>query len=148
MIAANMFELELKTAVIASSLGVDDQTVRQWRRRWQAGGRGALRSSRLGGRRPRLDNAQKAKLGELLLKTPAECGFDKYLWTQQLIANLIQREFGVSYHHDHVGVILKQLQFTHQKPAARAKERDEQKIQAWRQEAWPALLKKVPRPTE
>jgi transposase len=65
---------------------------------------------------------------------------------QQLVADLIAREFGVSYHHDHVGVILKAMGFTHQKPQRRARERDEAKIEAWRREFWPALLKKVPSP--
>jgi transposase len=146
MTAANMFEQGLKTAVICASLKVDDQTVRRWRRRFRARGRGGLRSRRHAGRPPRLAAAQKERLAELLLETPAGCGFDRYLWTQQLIADLIAREFGVSYHHDHVGVILKAMGFTHQKPARRARERDEQKIDAWRRQAWPALLKKVPAP--
>ena len=68
----------------------------------------------------------------------------RYLWTQQLIADLIEREFRVTYHHDHVGVLLKRIGFTHQKPARRARERDEARIDGWRAEAWPALLKKVP----
>lgn len=147
MIAANMFELGLETRVIAASLGVDEQTVRAWRRKFAAGGREALRSGHSGGRPSRLDDGQKARLCELLLKAPVGCGFDgRYLWTQQLIAELIEREFGVSYHHDHVGVILKELDFTHQKPMRRARERDEQAIQAWRRETWPALLKKAASP--
>jgi transposase len=93
-----------------------------------------------------MDAQQKQKLSELLLKTPAECGFDKYLWTQQLITDLIQREFGISYHHDHIGLILKELGFTHQKPMRRARERDEARIEAWRRDYWPELLKKTPRP--
>ena len=52
----------------------------------------------------------------------------------------------MSFHHDHVGVILKAMGFTHQKPQRRARERDEAKIEAWRREFWPALLKKVPTP--
>jgi transposase len=147
LIAANMFELGLETRVIAASLGVDDQTVRAWRRKFAAGGRAALRSGHSGGRPPRLDDAQRARLGGLLLRTPAECGLDgRYLWTQQLIAALIEREFGVSYHHDHVGVMLKEMGFTHQKPMRRARERDEAAIQAWRRQTWPGLLKKAPTP--
>lgn len=146
-IAANMVELGLEPGVIAASLGVDVQTVRAWRRKLLAGGREALRSRHSGGRPPRLDEAQKARLCQLLHQTPAECGFEqRYLWTQQLIADLIEREFAVRYHHDHVGVILKALGFTHQKPMRRARERDEQAIQAWREQAWPALLKKAPSP--
>lgn len=147
LIAANMFEQDLETAVIAASLQVDDQTVRRWRRTFQARGRQGLCSRKHAGRPPRLTPQQKEQLAQLLLKTPQESGFpERYLWTQQLIAELIKREFGVDYHHDHVGVILKRIEFTHQKPARRARERDEQKIQAWRRELWPELLKKVPRP--
>jgi transposase len=147
MTAANMFEQGLKTAVIVASLKVDDQTVRRWRRTFLAKGREGLRLRKHAGRPPRLTPQQKQQLAELLLKTPVECGFaGRYLWTQQLIAELIAREFdGITYHHDHVGVILRELGFTHQKPARRARERDEAKIEAWRRQTWPALLKKAPR---
>jgi transposase len=144
MIAANMFEQGLPTGVIRRSLGVDDQTVRRWRRLFKAQGRQGLLSRQHAGRPSRLSDQQKQELYELLLKKPCECGFDKYLWTQQLIADLILREFGVSYHHDHIGVILKEINFTHQKPMRRAKERDEARIESWRRETWPELLKKVP----
>lgn len=147
LFAANMFEQQLDTRQIAASLGVDDQTVRRWRRLFRSQGRDGLLSSKHPGRKARLDFQQRQKLAELLLKTPIECGFDRYLWTQQLIADLIQREFGVVYHHDHVGRMLGAMGFTHQKPARRARERDEAKIEAWRSEFWPALLKKVPQET-
>jgi transposase len=131
---------------IARHLGVAAQTVRQWRRDYRAGGRGALVSATPTGRPPGLAAAQREALAGLLVKAPAECGFPgRHLWTQQLIADLIAREFGVRYHHDHVGVVLKSMGFTHQKPQRRARERDEARIEAWRREAWPALLKKVPR---
>lgn len=143
MVAANMFEQHLQTRLIADSLKVDDQTVRRWRRQFQANGRDGLRAHKHRGRPCRLTAAQKDQLADLLVKTPAQCGFDRHLWTQQLIADLIQREFGVGYHHDHIGVMLQDLGFTHQKPMRRARERDEARIEQWRQQFWPALLKKV-----
>jgi transposase len=146
-IAANMLDRKMKPAAIAGLLDVDAQTVRSWNRAYRKGGREALASRKPPGRPPRMSVEQKRRLAAMLLKTPAECGFcDRHLWTQQLIADLIVREFGVSYHHDHVGVILCELGFTHQKPARRARERDEARIDAWRRETWPALLKKVPTP--
>lgn len=138
-----MFEQKFSSAVIAASLKVDDQTVRRWRRIFQNQGRDGLLARKHAGRPSRLTAQQKSRLAELLVKTPGECGFDRHLWTQQLIADLIEREFGVSYHHDHVGVILREMGFTHQKPARRAKERDEAEIESWREKHWPALLKKV-----
>ena len=146
MTAANMFEQGLGDAVVAAGVEAHVRTVARWRRAFAAAGREGLRSRRHAGRPPRLTGEQKVRLSGLLVKTPAGCGFDKCLWTRQLIAGLIAREFGVSYHHDHVGVILKALGFTHQKPQRRARERDEARIDAWRREAWPALLKKVPPP--
>ena len=147
MIAANMFDQKFTAAQVAAVLGVDVQTVRRWRRVYLAGGRAALKLNKHPGRPPLLSESDRQKLAGLLLKTPAECGFDKYLWTTQLIAELIEREFQIQYHHDHVGVILGAMGFTHQKPARRARERDEARIDAWRRETWPALLKKVPRET-
>ena len=147
MIAANMFDQKLATASIAAALEVDGQTVRHWRRLYARGGREALKMNPHPGRPPLLSDVDRARLAQLLLKTPAQLGFDKYLWTTQLVADLIEREFGVRYHHDHVGVILGAMGFTHQKPARRSRERDEQKIQAWRHEVWPTLLKKVPTTT-
>lgn len=142
--AANMFEIGLATEVIAAAVEADGQTVRTWRRTFKAKGRDGLKSRPQSGRPTRLTQEQERRLAGLLLQTPRECGFDRYLWTQQLIADLIAREFGVAYHHDHVGVILKRLGFTHQKPARRARERDEVRIEAWRSTVWPELLKKVP----
>ena len=143
MFAANMFDQKLDPKLIAASLSVAVQTVRGWRRIYHHGGREALRMNPHPGRPSLLDEAERQKLATLLLKTPAECGFDKYLWTTQLIAELIKREFDVSYHNDHVGKLLDRMGFTHQKPARRARERDEARIEGWRQETWPALLKKV-----
>jgi transposase len=147
LLAAEMFDQDLKPKQIAVILKVDDQSVRRWRRIYRTKGREGLRSSRHPGPTPRLNHPQRTRLAELLLKTPAECGSGKYLWTTKLIAQLIQREFNVSFHHDHVGVILHEMGFSHQKPARRARERDEEKIAQWRNEYWPALLKKVPTPT-
>lgn len=138
-----MFEQDLATRVIVTSLKVDDQTIRRWRRQFKAKGRDGLLSRKHLGRPSRLTPRQKNRLADLLAKTPVECGLDRYLWTQQLIADLIAREFGINYHHDHIGVILRDMGFTHQKPARRAQERDEARIETWRKKFWPALLKKV-----
>lgn len=146
-IAADMREQGHKPAAIANALKVSVRTVYQWLAAHRAGGRQALRSVKPTGRKPRLTQEQKGRLAELLLATPQHNGFaGHYLWTQQLIADLIEREFGVKYHHDRVGRILRAIGFTHQKPARRAKERDEAAIQAWRTSVWPALLKKMPTP--
>jgi transposase len=144
MIAVNMFELGKRPAEIAGCLGVNAQTVRQWRRLWQTRGRDGLRLKPHPGRPCELSPPQKQDLVELLARPPAEHGFDRHFWTTPMIAQLIERHFGVRYHHDWVGELLHTLGFSWQKPQRRARERNEQKITTWRQEHWPELLKKTP----
>jgi transposase len=131
-------------AAIATLLGVDDQTVRAWRRRYGKGGRAALASGKSTGRPVKLNNDQRQQLLALLIQGPAACGYgEAYLWTTRLIARLIEDRFGVSHHHDHVGVILHELGWSPQVPARRARERDEPRIAAFKDQLWPALLKKA-----
>jgi transposase len=78
---------------------------------------------------------------KLLLKGPIAHGYQTNLWTTARIAELIQREFGVSYHPDHVGRLMHSLSWTHQKPETRAVERDEEAIQRWKRTDWPRVKK-------
>src|ERR1700722_15324769 len=143
MFAANMFEQGLLSKSISQSLKVDVQMVRRWRRIHNVSGRAGLASHKHPGSKPRLNPQQRERLAELLLLTSIQCGFERYLWTTSLIAELIQREFNVSYHRDTIGFLLRDLGFSWQKPACRARERDEVRIEAWRREVWPEILKKV-----
>jgi transposase len=143
MFAANMFERGMKPKDIAAILEVDDQSVRRWRRQFQAGGRDALRGRKAPGATPRLDDAQRRQLLNMLTQEPATQGFEAHLWTTKLIAQLIERTFGVRYHHDYVGTLLHDLGLSWQKPMRRARERDEQAVQQWRTREWPELFKKA-----
>jgi transposase len=63
------------------------------------------------------------------------------LWTTQRIANLILDKLGVKYHRNHVGKLLRQLGWSHQKPERRAIERDEEAIRKWKRDLWPKVKK-------
>jgi transposase len=52
---------------------------------------------------------------------------------------VIQLEFGVSYHPRHVGRLCQAIRWSPQKPARRARQRDEAAITRWQEEAWPAI---------
>jgi transposase len=147
LIAANMFDREKSTGEIVDALGVDDQTVRAWRRTFRKFGREGLKARPHPGAPPRMTRDQLQELARMLLKEPAHYGFDKHLWTTRLIRELIRKHFGVSYHADYVGTLLHDLGFSCQKPCRRAKERDEVRIDKWRREEWPALVKKKRRGT-
>jgi transposase len=68
-------------------------------------------------------------------------GYKTNLWTTARISELISREFGISYHRDHVGRLMHSLGWSHQKPETRAAERDEEAIDRWKREDWPRVKK-------
>src|ERR671912_115718 len=74
----------------------------------------------------------------------AAAGFETERWTLKRIAALIRREFGVRYHPRYLERPLKAHDFPVQRPATRAKERDERAIAAWPQRDWVALKKAGP----
>jgi transposase len=142
-VAANMLDRQMKPKEIALLLGVDDQTVRQWRRLYLKKGRDGLVSRKSPGRPRKLTAEQRQQFLEMLKRPPKEFGFDTFLWTTKMMAKLILEKFGVSHHHDHIGVLLHELGWSPQIPARRAKERDEKRIAEWRDQTW-AEIKKSP----
>lgn len=139
-----MFARDEKPRQIAADLDVHVQTVRLWRRVWKKSGIDGLLHKPHPGRPSLLSDLQKQELLQMLQDEPTAHGFDRHFWTTQMISELIKQKFDVEYHHDWVGEMLHGLGLSYQKPARRARERDEQKILAWRTEVWPELLKKTP----
>lgn len=66
-------------------------------------------------------------------------GFATERWTLECIAALIEREFGVHDHPRYLERPLKAHGFSVQRPATRARERDELVIAVWPKRDWVAL---------
>lgn len=127
---------------IARAFGVGKGTVSRWMTAARRGGADALRARPAPGRAPRLTDAQRRRLPDLLWEGPEDHGFRGGVWTCARVAKVIEREFGVRYHKGHVSRLLKELGWTPQVPATRAVQRDEEAIERWRAEVWPELKKK------
>jgi transposase len=81
-------------------------------------------------------------LPELLLARGAKAyGFRGEVWTCERVAQVILKEFGVSYHPAHVSRLVRGLGLSLQKPMRRADQRDEEAIKRWKEERWPSLKK-------
>jgi transposase len=130
---------------IAAALGVSEDAVSRWLTRARAGGPEALRSRSSPGRPPKLSAAQRRLIPELLWHGAEAYGFRGEVWTCARIAQVIQEEFGVHYHKDHVGRLLQELRWTPQMPIRRAIQRDEGAIRRWRDEVWPELRRRARR---
>ena len=130
---------------IAEALGVSPAAVSQWLAAAELHGPDALRSHHPPGHPCRLTAQQKRLIPEFLWHGAEAYGFRGQVWTCARIAKVIEEEFGVSYHKDHVGRLLKELQWTPQVPIKRAIQRDEKAIERWRVEVWPELLGRAKR---
>jgi transposase len=109
------------------------------------GGIEALLDHPAPGRPAELTPTQRALIPEFLWHGPEAYGFRGQVWTCARIARVIEEEFGVHYHKDHVARLLKELRWTPQVPIKRAIQRDEGAIQRWRDEVWPELLRRARR---
>jgi transposase len=69
-------------------------------------------------------------------------GYETPLWTCNRVGHLIQEEFGIRYHSGHVWKLLRQLNWSPQRPAGRALERNEEAIDHWKRKTWPSIKKK------
>jgi transposase len=126
---------------IAEALGVSEGAVSPWMQRAGDGGAEALRHRPPPGAPARLTDEQRAHLPTLLQQGPEAYGFRGALWTRGRIAAVIRLTFGVSSHRTHIGRSCKALRWSLQKPARRARQRDEAAIARWRDEIWPTIKK-------
>jgi transposase len=129
---------------VARMLGVDRRSVRRWRAAHRKRGAKGIQARPTPGRPTKLDRRQRARLERLLLRGAWSAGYESDLWTCPRIAELIAEQFGVSYHPDHIGRLLRSLGWSPQRPQRRAAERNEQRIQGWVRDDWPRIKKSVP----
>jgi len=126
---------------VGRRIGCNPSSVMRWRdaRRW--GGAGALHVRFSPGRPAKLSASERKRLIRLLLKGPAAQGCRTHLWSTARIAEMVEREFGVRYHPDHIGRLMHGMGWTPQKPERRALERDEDEIERWKRADWPRIKK-------
>lgn len=129
---------------IARRIGCHASSILRWRDALLSAGPDGLKAKPAPGRPPKLTSKQKGKLVRHLAKGAIANGYRTELWTTQRIVEVIENQFGVRYHRNHVGKLLHQIGWSHQKPERRAIERDEPAIAHWKRTVWPRV-KKTPR---
>lgn len=124
---------------VADVVEASTSAVGRWRQIVEQVGLDGLNARPVPGRPPRLSAAERQRLEELLRMGPREAGLTADAWTCPRVVRLIQQQFGVEYHPDHVRRILDALGWSCQKPEQRARERDEAAIARWREKDWPRI---------
>jgi transposase len=126
---------------VARQLHCSASSVMHWRDAVAGGGPDALKAKPASGRPPKLTRSQLDCLVSCLLEGAMAHGYRTELWTTHRIAALIEQQFGVHYHFNHVGKLMRSLRWSAQKPERRALERDEAAIEKWTREEWPRIKK-------
>ena len=103
---------------VGKLLGCAPSSVMRWRDARQSGGPDALKAKTASGRPAKLTDRQKRSLEKILLKGPLAAGYRTDLWTTARIAEVIERKFGVTYHRDHIGKLMRQMRWSHRSRSA------------------------------
>ena len=130
---------------IAIALGISNGAVSQWVHMAEDGGTEALRTHTSPGHPAKLTLTQRDQIPDFLWHGAEAYGFRGDVWTCPRVAQVIEWEFGICYHRDHVSRMLKDLGWTPQIPITRAVQRDEAVIANWRVEVWPELRRQASR---
>jgi transposase len=138
-IAVSMVKQGWSLSSVARVIGCHPSSVMRWRDAVRERGEDGLKARPAPGRPPKLPPGQQRRLVEMLLEGAMARGYRTELWTTGRIAEVIEQEFGVRYHRDHVGRLMHRLNWSCQKPDRRALERNEEKIERWKREEWPRI---------
>ena len=91
---------------LANILQAPRSKVSEWLQRYQTDGVNGLLEGYRSGRPAELSEKQRRQLGDILDSGPVAYGLDTGIWTSPMIAWVIEEEFDVQYHPDHVRKLL------------------------------------------
>jgi len=135
-----------RPAEVIEAYGFNRTTIYKWIKASFRPGVGikALRSTKATGRPRSLTPRQEQQVFRWINgRDPRQFGLDFGLWTRAVVAELIEKKFGVNLGLTAVGELLARLGLTPQKPLQRAYQRDPQAIERWQRETYPAIARQA-----
>lgn len=141
MKAAALFRRGVAQAAVAKRFDVSRTAVHYWHKEWKEKGAQALKR-RKQGPRYKLTERELGKVETALLKGPETAGYHTQLWTLARITDTVLHVTGIAYGDRSIWHVLRRMGWSCQKPARRAKERDEEAIARWIKVEWPSIKKR------
>jgi transposase len=126
---------------IAHQLKVHRSTVPLWIEHWNRHGEEGLWEGQRSGRPAGLNESQRQKLRDILDSGPVAYGLDTGIWTSPLVSHIIRQEFQQTYHPGHVRKLLRQLDYSVQRPTTRLVQADLRQKRKWVRYTYPNLKK-------
>jgi hypothetical protein len=81
----------------------------------------------------------------LVGRDPRQFQFDFALWTRRIVRDLIRRQFGVEMTPQGVGLLLRRLGLSPQRPLYGAYQQNPEAVRRWKQEQFPAIREQARR---
>ncbi len=123
-------------------LGFHRSCIYRWIAQYRESGFEGLKKKSASGKQPKLNGQQLQKLYKIITsKNPIQLKFEFALWTRSMIRQVIRDEFNIGLSDVSVGRLLRKLGLSPQKPLRRAYQRDEEKVTAWQEKAYPEIRK-------
>jgi transposase len=131
---------------IAAIVDVTVRTVRHWRKKLKNNAKlCALPRKKGSGRVPRLSLEQKQQLKEIILGGAVAAGYPDERWTSKIIADLIQKTFGITLAPRSVRDLLPTLGLSPQKPVVKSHKHSDEVALRWATRTWERLKKRQKR---
>jgi transposase len=130
-------------AEAARVFGVHPNAVNRWIKRYREGGWDGLSERRRGrraGEQPALAEPQQQEVIALVREsTPDQLGLPGFLWTRDVVGELITQRYGLLLARTTVGGYLRRWGFSPQKPQHRALEQNPAAVARWLTTEFPAI---------
>ena len=109
--AVTMVQAGMSRREVARRLDCAASSVVRWTQEFASGGRDAIRAIPEKGKQhgAYIDDDDRAKLAELIVRGPRAAGFSTDLWSLSRIRILVERELGVTYSVGHLHRVMASL---------------------------------------
>ena len=125
---------------IMVALKLSRTTYFEWKKKYQEHGLDGLKVRPLPGAASKLTDQQTNQLrGWLVGRDPRQFQFDFALWTRRIVRDLIRLQFGVEMTPQGVGLLLRRLGLSPQRPLYRAYQQNPEAVRRWKEERYPAI---------
>lgn len=117
-------------------------TVKDWNRGFRESGIHSLKpKTSTRGRKKKLNDHERKLLAKAIERGPRASGINGSVWTSSIIADYIDKRWGVEYHPGHVRKLLHQLGFSVQFPREKLALANKEAQETWMRETYPDIKK-------
>ena len=138
-----MFDAGMTRAEVSRQTGVSWRSVHDWYLAWKEGGKESMKSGGKPGPKPKFSDEEVSRVTEELKRGALAHGYTAELWTLPRVRRLVIDLFGRPLSISETWRLLRRIGWSTQKPARKARERDEEAISNWKNVEWPRIQAKA-----